>query len=275
MMENDSAVLVVGMAMCFLLHLTGKIISFNQSKFYRTTDFVTRYDWDQRLLNLIVQVILCFFYVNLIFYDRTVLENPLYGYSHQAHIGFLIVVAFYIYDSILYLAHPKVGLASRVQWLAHHALTVGLLFWDTSSKRISAFPAAIFLISSAGHIGNELRWFSVKLGVESAALYNGINVLCNLLVFFTCIVPPPYMLKVIAAYLNRSVWGLIREVMQSVCIMASLAVYLPHCVLQYVQVKRTVKGWNKGVKSVRANTIDPNGYELGTLHESSMEKKES
>lgn len=252
--ENDCVLLTSGIGACAFIHSLVKVLS-STALTYRGLSPATQFDWNQRLVNLICQCLMLPFNVYILFFDKSVSQNALYGYSSTAHIGFVLTIAFYLYDSYLYLRHPKIRLCSRAQWFSHHVLTISLLLWNTSSKKISAFPAATFLISSAGHIPNEIRWLAVKNGILAPWFYNVLNILCNLLLFWTCIVPPPYMMRTVANHLETDTMGMLRRVMKWSCILGTLAVYVPHCLLMFIQLGRTVRGWNRGPKSVKANTI--------------------
>lgn len=222
---------------------------------YVVLPFRDRFDWDRRVINLSSQVIQLIFNSYLILFDRNTRKDYLYGYSPIAHIGFLIIIAFYIHDSTGIVMHPSPSSRS-VPWLIHHFIAASLLLWVVSCKRSFAFPCAIFLVSSASHIPNELRWFIAATNVRNQALINTVLVLCFTVTFFACGVPPLYLLYRCAFQFGTSVHNLIFFHMRIYCIFVFFLIYVPHVCLVFHQLHRLYFHWNKPSEPFRSRKID-------------------
>lgn len=222
---------------------------------YVTLPFRDKFDWDRRVNNLSFQLIQLIFNAYLILFDRNTRKDYLYGYSPIAHIGFLVIIAFYLYDSTGIVMHPSPSSRS-VAWLTHHVIAVSLLLWVVSVKRSFAFPSAIFLISAAGHIPNELRWFIAATNVRNQALINTVLVLCFVITFVTCAVPPPYLLYRCAVQFGISIYNLIFFRMRVYCISVFSLIYIPHVFLVVHQLRRLHVHWNQPSEPFRTRKID-------------------
>lgn len=242
----DSAVLFLSLLSLLALHaLQRRVLSPRLAPAtYHLLRPSTRFDWDQRALNLAVQLLQAFFNCTILFLNAATAADPLYAYPPYAHAGFLAVAAFYLYDALLFFLHPSPP--HRRFWLAHHFLAAGALLWLTSRQQTSALPAATFLVSAAGHVPNEARWFlRAAPGARARARANAVGVAGTFVLLATCIVPPPYLV-LLAARTRGATW---REMMFShmlvQCQIVYWLVWLPHCAIVVVQVQRTVRHWNR------------------------------
>lgn len=222
---------------------------------YTELPFSDKFDWGRRVINLSFQLIQLVFNAYVIMFDQNTRKDNLYGYSTVAHIGFLIIIAFYLYDSTGIVMHPSPSSRSVV-WLIHHVIAVSLLLWVVSLKRSFAFPSAIFLISAAGHIPNELRWFIAATDVRNQGLINTSLVLCFVITFVACGIPPPYLLYKCAAQLGVSVHDLVFSRMRIYCISVFLLIYIPHVFLVFHQLHRLFAHWNRPSGPFRTRKID-------------------
>lgn len=210
---------------------------------YRKLSFRDQFDWDRRTINIIFQLLQTIFNSYLLIFDDAVTSDVLYGYSPIAHYGFLIIIGFYIYDSFGVVMHPLPS--SPSVWITHHVISVALLTYCVAYMRCSAFPAAVFLISAAGHIPNELRWFLAVSNERRVWVINAIHVLCTTVVFGTCGVPPPVLIVRAARQLGVGVVDVVFKHMRVYCVFVFLLIYVPHVILICIQIVRTVKEWNK------------------------------
>ncbi|KAA8495916.1 hypothetical protein FVE85_2071 [Porphyridium purpureum] len=205
-------------------------------------NFVLLFDAGQRALNLLAQSVQLIFNLFVIFFDTETRRDPLRAYSECAHFGFVLVAAFYLYDTFLWMVHPKVK--HRFGWVMHHVITILLLSMNFQMRK-GAFAASCFLISSAGHISNELRWFWYKLGKHTHAMVNILNVTGNLVIFWSCLAAPLYMIHVIALSTETPWRHLFSSVMRWPCLAGISTIYIPHVVLFFVQVHRTLREWQR------------------------------
>lgn len=222
---------------------------------YQALAFRDRYEWGRRANNLVVQLAQLIFNAHVLCADTGATRDYLYGYSGVAHAGLLCVAAFYVYDSIAMLLHPAPPTTAPL-WLAHHALATGLLLYNTSYKRSSAFPAATFLVSAAGHIPNEIRWLLSANGVLSARRSNANNVLHVAIMAATCAFPPPYLLHKAAGQLGVSVAELALRRMRLSCRFFFLLFYVPHLYLIHYVARRAARQWNKPPEPFRTRKVD-------------------
>lgn len=222
---------------------------------YRKISYRDRFDWDRRLSNVLFQVLQAMFNVYTLVYDKKVTQDVLYGYSEVSHIGLLIILSFYIYDSIGIVMHPLPSSNSNM-WLLHHYITIGLLAYNISYKRSSAFPASIFLISSVSHIPNEIRWFLTVMNIRHRLTLRSVHILCFILVVLTCAVPPPYLIYESSKQLNISISQVVFHKMQSYCLFFFLLIYIPHVLLIFIQFKRVYLEWNRLPRPFRHKRVD-------------------
>lgn len=241
----DSVVLAVSWIFLLLLLAFQRNVLGPKFSTYRNLSSTEQYDWDQRALNLAFQVSQIIFNCHILFLCAETARSPLYGYTPVAHTGFLVIAAFYFFDAALFVAHPET--THVVGWTAHHLFAAGMLIWLTAFQRTSALPASAFLISAAGHIFNELRWFFRTTGARHARhmreVYNAISVVCNVVLFATCVVPPPYLVLLSARQRGVTLRVMFSEKMRWACVVCYWIVWLPHCLLFAVQVKRTLRHW--------------------------------
>lgn len=221
---------------------------------YRNLSYRDRFDWDRRAINLVFQVIQTLFNGYLLMFDEAATADVLYGYSVVAHYGFLIIIAFYIYDSFGVVMHPLPS--SAFVWITHHFISVALLVYDAAYMRCSAFPAATFLISAAGHIPNELRWFLAVSNQRRVSIINVTHVLCMVVVFITCGIPPLVLIIKAARQLEIAVLDVVFKRMRVYCISVSLLIYIPHVILIYIQIVRAFKEWDKIPGPFRHRKVD-------------------
>lgn len=222
---------------------------------YKGLPFCDRFDWNRRIINLLFQVVQLLFNIYLLTADKQVSLDYIYGYSLAAHIGFLSIVSFYMYDSIGIVMHPSPSSRS-LPWLIHHLVAIVLLLWIVSYKQSFAFPAAAFLVSAAGHIPNELRWFIAAANVRNQIVINTVLLLCFIFTFLFCGVPPLYLLQKIATQLHTTMYSVFFSRMRSHCVFVFLLVYIPHVVLLFHQLHRLVIYWNRPSEPFRTRKID-------------------
>lgn len=222
---------------------------------YSRLPFRDRFDWDRRALNLLFQLVQFPFNAFILLCDSSVTADYLYGYSAFAHIGFLIIIAFYIYDTAGMIMHPRPP-STTPWWIFHHAVAVGLLLYDVSYRRVSAFPAATFLISAVGHVPNELRWIFTALNVGNRKVLNACNVFSAIIVILACALPPPFLLYKSAQQLDISVLLLVTSRMRPYCIFFFLLIYIPHLGLTTHHIVKVFTHWNKRPKPFRPSKVD-------------------
>lgn len=222
---------------------------------YVKLPFRDRFDWDRRAINITFQFLQLFCNGYLLTLDRAATADYLYGYSSFAHFLFIVIIAFYIYDTCGIVMHPSPG-STYIAWIIHHVIAIGLLLFDVSFKRYSAFPAATFLISAAGHIPNELRWFCAAMNVQSQAMLNFTLVLCALISIVTLAIPPPYLLWKAAGQLGISIFQLITTRMRPYCIFFFSLIYLPHVGLVLHQIRRMRIHWGKPAEPFRTRKVE-------------------
>lgn len=220
---------------------------------YSRLPFCHRFDWDRRFLNITFQTLQLIFNLYLIFFDPVVQADCLRAYSNTAHLGFLIIIAFYIYDTTGIVMHPITPPGTSI-WIFHHLVATSLLLLNVCYLRTSAFPAAILLISAASHIPNELRWILSALHVQNPKLLRAVFLLRAFLTLLFCGLPPPYLLFRLAAHLDTSIFRLISHHMPSYCIFFFLLIYVPHVVLVFYLFRRVLLLWNARVKPLRIST---------------------
>lgn len=251
----DLVVLVVTLVVLQLLEVVQRHVIGPRFKAYNALTFRDRFDWDRRSINITFQVVQAVFNAYILLLDLGATSDILYGYSIKAHIGFLIIIAFYLYDTTGIIMHPLPPSAGGV-WIIHHIIAVGLLVYNVTYKKSSAFPAATFLISAAGHIPNELRWFLVVSNQRNQAALNFANLLCLLIIIVTCVLPPPYLLSKAAQQLDTSVYDVVFNRMRAYCRFFFLLIYIPHVYLVYYQFNRLIIHWNKCPEPFRQRKVD-------------------
>lgn len=222
---------------------------------YSTLAYPDRFEWDRRTQNALFQFLQMGFNAYLLFFDASCKSDYLYGYSTVAHVGFLVIIAFYLFDSMGLIMHPAAS-SSNYVWIFHHAVATALLLYNVSYKRYSAFPAATFLIAAAGHIPNDLRWFLTVTNTTNHLALNATLVACFLFTLLTCGLPPPYLLAKCAAQLNVSVTHVVMNNMRPYCLVFFVLFYVPHVYLVFHQLTRMHKNWNKPPNRFRAQKID-------------------
>lgn len=222
---------------------------------YMQLSYRDRFDWDRRLSNIVFQLAQTVFNVYTLVYDEKVTRDVLYGYSVVSHVGLLVILSFYIYDSIGIVMHALPP-SSSAAWLAHHYVTIGLLAFNVSYKHSSAFPASIFLISSVSHVPNELRWFLAGTNVRNRTALRVAHVLCFIAIVVTCVLPPPYLLVEAARQLNVSVSQLVFREMRYYCVFFFALIYIPHVALIFVQLRRIREEWNRFPPPFRHKRVD-------------------
>ncbi|CDF35112.1 unnamed protein product [Chondrus crispus] len=214
-----------------------------------------RFDWDRRSLNLFFQLVQTPFNLYLLLLDPHTQADPLYGYSPLAHLGFLIIVAFYLYDAAGIVMHPTPPSSSPL-WLFHHSVAVALLVYDISYRRCSALPAAAFLISAAGHVSNEARWLCTVTDVRDQRLLKPLHLFCVLVPLVTCGLPPPWLLYKCARQLRVSVVQLVAQQMRPYCLFFFIIIYVPHLGLIAYQARRAYRLWGAAPKPFRIKKLD-------------------
>lgn len=222
---------------------------------YTSLPFRDRFDWDRRALNLTFQFLQLFFNAYLLTLDTAVISDCLYGYSDLAHIGFLVIIAFYIYDTTGMIMHPRPATLAPM-WIFHHYLAVGLLLFNVCYQRTSAYPAAVFLISAAGHIPSEFRWLYAAMRVNNRFLLKTSNLVVAVIAFLTCGIPPPYLLVKASRQLHISVWQLVTQRMRPYCTFFFSLIYVPHVILVLHQFKRAYDDWGKVPEPFRMAKMD-------------------
>lgn len=242
--EYNFAVLVATLVTLIILHTVQKhLIGPKFSATYSNLDHATRFDWDQRVLNIAFQLPQTFFNGYVLFFCPETTIDPLWAYPSYANTCFVIIIGFYLYDSVLFVTHPRMSHSSA--WIFHHLFALLLLTWQVCFQKTSALPASIFLVSASSHIFNELRWFLRATRISSfSRCANVLSLSCNLVMFATCIVPPPYLIVMIARQRSCAVLDVFFVHMRRVCRIAFLLVWLPHCVMVFVQVRRTMRHWS-------------------------------
>jgi TLC domain len=242
----DAVILVLSLcSFLFALAVQRNVVSPRFSSTYRHASAGVQFDWDQRVLSLLFQALQTAFNFYILFFSPATQKSPLYGYSVVAHVGFVITCAYYLFDAILLVVHPDVAYGSYGgAWMVHHLFAAAVLIWQTSILRMSALPASTFLISSAGHVGNEIRWFLRTAGFSSRRVHNALSVACNVILFVTCVLPPPWLVYSSAQQHAVGWCDMLTSVMRVQCVVGYWVVWLPHCVLFVVQVRRTLRHWS-------------------------------
>lgn len=251
----DTVVLVATLTLLQVLERLHRARIGPLSPSYRRLPFRDRFDWDRRALNLLFQLAQAPFNLYLLLLDPRPTADVIYGYSRVAHLGFLVVLAFYLYDAIGLVMHPAPP-SNAPLWLFHHAVAAGLLLWDVAYRRSSAFPAAAFLLSAAAHIPNELRWLCTAMNVADQRLLKAVHLLSVLLAFLTCALPPPFLLFKCAQQLQISVRHLLTTRMRPQCSFVFALVYVPHIVLIFYQACRAYKAWGMPPRPYRPKKVD-------------------
>lgn len=251
----DLVIVVFAIAVLQLLEVMHRIWIGPSSSSYRNLLYRDRFDWDRRALNLFFQVVQAIFNGYVLFFDRQVNADPLYGYSPIAHVGFLVIIAFYVYDTTGIIMHPAPPSTSSM-WIFHHFVAVGLLLFDVSFRRCSAFPAAAFLISGAGHIANEARWLCTATNVQNQIVLKSCHVLCVVIAILTCGIPPPLLLWRCAKHLDVSVFELTFTRMRPYCLFFFALIYIPHIVLIFYQAWRAYLVWGLPPMPFRPKKVD-------------------
>lgn len=241
--ERDVGTLVGVFLAVFLLHFCQRyLVGPKLSATYRHLDHATRFDWDQRVLNILFQLPQAFFNCYILFLCPQTAADPLWAYPSYANTGFIAIIAFYLYDLIIFLIHPHVSHAAV--WVFHHVLAITLLTWQVIYQRTSALPSSVFLISASAHVLNETRWFLRTARV--ARMREWMNILsatCNLVMFATCVVPPPYLVWLAARSRGCEFGVMFWTHMRLYCQVAFLIVWLPHCAMVVAQMRRTMRHW--------------------------------
>jgi hypothetical protein len=239
----DAVILESSLVVLLLLHAVQRyVLGPLCSSTYRTLSKDVQFDADQRVLSLLFHVLQTAFNIYVLFFSNATRESPLYGYDAVHHVGFLLITAYYVYDAMLMLVHP--GASNAGLWIFHHVFAAFMLTWQTSLLRMSALPASSFLISSAGHIANETRWFLRTGGLVNRHVHNVLGVACNAILFVACVLPPPWLVYTSAQLQGISSYRMLFSVMQTQCVAAYWFVWLPHCLLFIVQSQRTARHWN-------------------------------
>lgn len=210
-----------------------------------------RFEWGRRAVNITAQAILAPANMYILLFDRRVQADYLYGYSSFAHHTFVVTIVVYLIDTLLYIVHPVRQCLTEV-WVFHHTVTITLLTWDVAFRRVSAFPAATFLMAAASHVAADLRWFLIAMRVRSVVINNFVNVICVLVVVLSCVLPPPYMLFKIARQKSSTLTQLVIAHMQPYCIFFFLLIYIPHLMLPYFQMRRLVNNWGRPPKPFKS-----------------------
>lgn len=222
---------------------------------YSSLPFRDRFDWERRFLNLLFQIIQAPFNAYILLLDRQVSTDYIYGYSTAAHVGFIVIIAFYIYDTIGIVMHPAAP-SNSPMWLFHHSVAVVLLLYNVSYRKCSAFPAAAFLISGAGHIMNELRWLCTAMNVQSQRVLKTCHIFYVLVCILTCGLPPPFLLLKCARQLGIPVFDLVIHHMQPYCNFVFILIYVPHVVLIFYQAWRAYRLWGTSPIPFRQRKFD-------------------
>lgn len=210
---------------------------------YKSLPINQRYEWDRRAFNLFFQHIQIFLNVYVLTWDTACVSDPLYGYSKFAHFSFLVIIGYYLVDVCALVMHPSSPSGTTV-WVIHHFVAIVLLVYNVSYMTKSAFPAAVLLISGAGNIPNDLRWFVSALNVRRRAVSNLVLLLCAVIMFLVGAVPPPVLLYRAAIFLKVSVKEVFFRHMKFYCRFFFLFFYLPHLYLVALQVDRMYRNWN-------------------------------
>lgn len=255
LLPPDLVIVIVTMTFLQLLEVTQRKYFGPAFKSYSTLTFRDRFEWDRRAINIIFQTLQVIFNSYILLYDPYSTSDVLYGYSPIAHIGFLIIVTFYVYDATGIVMHPSPS-SSSIAWLIHHFITVGLLVFDVSYKKCSAFPAAVFLISSVGHIPNETRWFLAVTNIHNIFIIRSIHLVCGFVALVTCGFPPPYLLIRVATQLQITVFDVVFYRMRGYCMFFFLLIYIPHVIIIFVQFKRIFSEWNERPKAFRHRKVE-------------------
>lgn len=222
---------------------------------YNALSFRDRFDWNRRAINLLFQFLQFFFNLYILTIDKSVTSDYIYGYSPIAHVGFLIIISFYVYDTTGMVMHPSWPSLTPV-WIFHHVVAALLLVYDVSYRKSSAFPAAAFLIAAAGHIPNELRWFIIVTNVSNLRIINAANVLSTVIISIACVLPPPYLLYKCAVQLNTSILQVVTHHMRFYCTFIFIIFYIPHIYISIVQFHRAYTNWNQQPITFRPKKVD-------------------
>lgn len=232
-----ASLLLILVFCAFQKHVVGPL-----SVTYGQLSFATRYDWDQRVLNLLFQIAQTIFNLYILFVCTVCADDPLYGYTPASHVGFLCIAAFYAYDAVLLLHHPSEPHATF--WVCHHLFATGLLLWLTIVQKTSARPASTFLISSAGHIANEVRWFMRKTKTSRKWSNNMLGISCDIVIFVACVVPPPHLVLLSARKRQVRVVDMFSHLMRWPCVVGFWIIWIPHCALWVIQMRKTAQHWD-------------------------------
>ncbi|CAN8072475.1 unnamed protein product [Agarophyton chilense] len=214
---------------------------------YRRLSLRDQYDWDRRLTNITFQILQLPFNLYILFIDRSAAIDSIYGYSRIAHVGFVVILSFYVHDTTGMIVHPRAPSGS-FGWIIHHFIAVALLTYNVTYKQSSAFPAAAFLISAAGHIPNDLRWFLIASSVfehSSIAFRNAFNVVSTVIVASLFLIPPVWLLLRCAHQLNISLYVLLTNIMTAYCNFFFALIYFVHIGVILSLCGRIAEEWHK------------------------------
>lgn len=202
-----------------------------------------RYEAARRLVNFISQTVLGGLYLYIMLTPSAYGSDILHGYSPFAHRTFLLAIAFFLFDTTLYVAHPSPegGLVGR--WIIHHFVTTAFLLWLVAFRRSSALPAAVFLVSNAAHPVADLRWLISTADVGGPRLSKAVETARAVVVAVTFLVPPPMLVVRAANEAGLPVAKFVLERMQPVCWGGSLLFYVPHVIIPISLARRLVRNW--------------------------------
>lgn len=225
---------------------------------YAQLSFRDRYDWDRRLTNLTFQLLQLPFNLYILLIDQESNSDVIYGYSRIAHVGFIIILSFYIHDTTGLILHPRPPTGTWA-WIIHHMIASALLVYDVCYKQSSAFPAAAFLISAAGHIPNELRWFFTATALFRRlpiTFRDAFNVLSTSLISAVFLIPPVWLLKRCAQQLELSIYDLLIQRMTNYCHFFFALIYLTHVGLVVGQLRRLTREWRTEAAEFRHTKVE-------------------
>lgn len=250
--QDSTALALVFVALLALHTLQRYLLGPRLSATYRKLPPDIRFDWDQRALNLAFQVAQTAFNCHVLFFSTVIAADPLWGYTVAAHAGFIAITGFYLYDCALFITHPDAELVTF--WVCHHLFASGMLIWLTGYQRTSALPASAFLVSASGHVFNEVRWFLRTTRAVNARVWaNAVGVACNIVIFATCVVPPPYLVWLASRVRDVPWLDMFTVHMRTQCVLTYFFVWIPHCSIFCLQVRRTLRHWNRDGSFVAKN----------------------
>ncbi|PXF49232.1 Transmembrane protein 56 [Gracilariopsis chorda] len=224
---------------------------------YAQLSFRDRYDWDRRVTNLTFQLLQLPFNLYILFVDQNSTSDVIYGYSRIAHVGFVIILSFYIHDTTGLVLHPRAP-TGTCGWIIHHIIASALLVYDVCYKQSSAFPAAAFLISAAGHIPNDLRWFFTATALFRrlpVSFRDGFNIFSISLISAVFLIPPIWLLKRCAQQLELSMYDLLIQRMTTYCHFFFALIYLTHVGVVIGQLRRLGREWRTEAPQFRHTKV--------------------